>query len=165
MRNGDHAISGYFIVEVFVGNTFNNDVAIAEIIGCVSGITVNGNLSAILNCEGEGTVLNLRVVAAVVTDGDAGEVNNRILVVTCRAKGDLGVFLNKLGNGNVDISDIGFIVCGSLLGANVLCLDYNRCCASNLDHVLSVCIHLNRLTVSINGKLTVVSVKALNSNC
>ena len=91
---------------ILVLNLLGSDCAIAESIGCVAGITVNGYLCACLNCKGEGAFLNLRVIAAVITDINTGEVYTALLVVPLRTEGYLKA-LGRLG------------LCGNLCNLNL----------------------------------------------
>ena len=75
-----------------VGVIFALDsLAIVKLVGGVSGIAVDNNLRACLKNKLEGAVLNLRIIATVVADLNAGEVNDRILVVTLRTEGNGGI--------------------------------------------------------------------------
>ena len=125
---------------------------------------MNCNLCALINDELEGAVLNLGVVAAVVTNGDAGEIYNGILVVTSGAECDLAAFCDLGSLGKLNVCDVGLVPSRSVLCANIYCFNDDCRSIGGCEYVLSLGIHFNGFTVNENEKLTVICIEALNCN-
>ena len=137
-----------------------NFIATVKLVGCVTGIAVDLNNSACLEKKVEGAVLNLRVVSAVITDLNAGEVNDGILVVTLGTEVDGSILVD--GSVNVFLKADTLEVC---LGISSLCIrNDNYLCILDYEELKIAC-HILLHAVNVNVEYAVAYAVTGNSYC
>ena len=129
-----------------------------KLIRCVSGITVNNNLRACLQEKVEGTVLNLRIAATVVTNLNAGEVNDRILIVTFGTECNCCIFNDCSVNVFCKEDTLDVRVRSTV----VTCCDNNLCFFLNCE-CKSTCHHC-LFAVKVYVKYTVICAMTCDGN-
>ena len=133
---------------------------IIKLIRCVSGITVDNNLRACLQEKVEGTILNLRIVSAVITDLDTGEINERILIVTFRTEVDccigsdcsINIFCKR------DALEVCLRICSCFIRNDNNLWFFSYCEYESTCHIVFNAVY-------VNGEYTITCAMTCKSNC